>query len=91
MSRRDSALVRRTESRAWRAAAELSSHGVAVQFIRSIYVPADETCFLLWQGESAEVVAEAARLADLPYERLSAVQAASQDPEPISGLAGDPP
>ena len=59
------------------AAEELTRRGTAVQFCRSIFIPADETCFVLFEAESADAVREAALLADLPCERVSAVAAVS--------------
>lgn len=89
VSQRDSARVRHWESCARRAAAELAGQEIAVRFVRSIFVPDDETCFLLWQADDAEGVVEAARLAALPYERLSAAQPTPEDPEAAPDLAGD--
>jgi len=57
------------------AAEELTRRGTAVQFCRSIFIPAEETCFVLFEAESADAVRDAARLADLPCERVSAVAA----------------
>jgi hypothetical protein len=55
------------------AAEELTRRGTAVQFCRSIFIPAEETCFVLFEAESADAVRDAARLADLPSGRVSAV------------------
>jgi Protein of unknown function (DUF4242) len=53
-----------------RAAAELTDEGRPVRLVRSIFVPEDETCFLLVEAETAEVVRETARRAALTCERL---------------------
>jgi hypothetical protein len=44
--------------------------GVSVRFLRSVYVPEDETCFFLLEGESALAVAETARRAGLAFTRV---------------------
>ena len=44
--------------------------GIQVRFLRSIFVPEDETCFHLYEAASAEDVREAARLAELPFESV---------------------
>jgi hypothetical protein len=56
--------------RARLAAAELARSGTAVRYVRSILVPADETCFVLYEAESADAVARATRLAELTFERI---------------------
>jgi hypothetical protein len=57
-------------ARASAAAADLSREGVPVSCLRSIFVPADETWFLLYEGPSpAEVLAAVVR-AGLRCERV---------------------
>jgi hypothetical protein len=56
--------------RAGRAASELAREGTPVRYVRSIYVPEDETCFLLYEADSADGVREAARRAGLPFDRV---------------------
>jgi hypothetical protein len=55
------------------AAETVSSRGKAVQYLRSIYVSADETCFVLLEADTAETALEVARLADVPSNRVSEV------------------
>jgi hypothetical protein len=43
-----------------------------VRFLRSIYVPEDEACFLLYEGPSAEAVRTAALNANLVPRRVDA-------------------
>lgn len=45
--------------------------GTAVGHLRSIYVPEDEICFLLFEAACAQDVGDAARRADLQFERIS--------------------
>ena len=49
-----------------RAAAErLTAEGTRVRFLRSIFVPEKDSCFLLYEGTSADAVHEAGRRAAL--------------------------
>ena len=45
--------------------------GTAVRYLRSIFVPEDEICFLLFEAACAQDVRDVARSADLPFERIS--------------------
>jgi hypothetical protein len=56
---------------AGRAAEQLTREGTPVQFVRSIFVPADETCFHLYLAESIEAVHAAAGRAALRLDRVS--------------------
>jgi hypothetical protein len=57
-----------------RDAVELvAARGKEVQYLRSMYVETDETCFVLLEAETAEAAQEVARLADVPSNRVSAV------------------
>jgi hypothetical protein len=55
------------------AAEQLTREGTPVRFLRSILVPADETCFYLYRAQSAEAVREAATRAGLRFDRVSEV------------------
>jgi hypothetical protein len=69
---RTDALVAIERGESARAAAEeMTRQGTAVQFRRSIFVPDDETYFVLFEAESADAVRETARRAQLPCERVS--------------------
>ena len=57
-------------ARARLAAAELKREGMPVRFLRVIFVPEDETCFLLYEAASPEAAAEAAERAAIPVERV---------------------
>lgn len=59
------------EGRARAAAAELSRSGMAVRYLRSIYVPADETCFHVFEGSSIGQVEEVGRRAGLAFDRIT--------------------
>jgi hypothetical protein len=66
----DAAAERRARS-ARLAADELTREGRAVQLVRSIFVPDDETCFLLYEATAADDVEEAARRALLPFDHVA--------------------
>jgi hypothetical protein len=53
------------------AADELTRRGTRVQYRRSIFVPAEETCFVLLEAESIEQVHATTRLANVPCDRVS--------------------
>lgn len=59
-----------TAERARAAAAELAGRGAPVRYLRMLYVPDDETCFLLYEAASAELAGEASRHAQIAYERV---------------------
>ena len=42
-----------------------------MRFVRSIFVPEDETCFCVYQAASAQDVREAACRASLPFRRIT--------------------
>ena len=58
------------EERARRAAAELQQAGTPVRYVRSIFVPDDETCFHLFEALSAEAVRKTSERAGLSPQRI---------------------
>ena len=62
--------LRHAES-AEQAGAELTREGRPVRCLRSIFVPEDETCFFLYEAESADAVREAALRAGLSSVRIT--------------------
>jgi hypothetical protein len=71
VSQADSAAVERGAERARLAAEALIREGIPVRYLRSIFVPEDETCFFLFEAASADGVRVAARRAALPFERVA--------------------
>jgi hypothetical protein len=61
----DHVVARQHVTQAERAGAELSREGRTVRYVRSILVPEDETCFLLYEADSTDLVAEAVHRAGL--------------------------
>jgi Protein of unknown function (DUF4242) len=60
-------------ARARTAAEEVARDGDLVRFLRIIFVPGDETCFVSYEAATSEAVAEAGRRAGLDFERIVAV------------------
>ncbi len=77
VSRADTAVVADGWEAARRAAEEMTREGAQVRFLRSIFVPEDETCFYLFESASAEIVSEAARRGGLAFERVAEAVAVS--------------
>jgi len=71
VSRTDPDAVGRDAERARAASAELTREGTPVRFLRSIFVPEDETCLFLFEAGAVDVVREAARRAELSYEHVA--------------------
>jgi hypothetical protein len=69
--RHDARAVERRGERARRVAEELTRDGTWVRYLRSIFVPEDETCFYLFEAVSADVVRDAALRAGLAFERVT--------------------
>jgi hypothetical protein len=71
VARDDGAGVEHGAERARLAAEELTLEGTPVRYVRSLFVPEDETCFYLYEAPSADAVREAARRAELPFDRVT--------------------
>jgi hypothetical protein len=76
--RTDAAAAQRFAADARRAAEQLNREGRRVRYERSIFVPDDETCFHLYEAESAEAVRELLRRAQLPCGRIAETRAEAQ-------------
>ncbi|HEX6699619.1 MAG TPA: hypothetical protein VF101_02720 [Gaiellaceae bacterium] len=70
VAKRDDAAIAAGWERFSRAAAEVTDAGRPVRLVRSIFVPEDETCFLLVEADADAVVLETARRASLVCERV---------------------
>jgi hypothetical protein len=62
--------LRAHERRARAAARELSQQGTPIRFVRSIFVPADEICFYVFEAVTADAVGAACDRATLRFERI---------------------
>jgi hypothetical protein len=67
------AAVERTSTQARLGAEALTQAGRPVRYLRSIFVPEEETCFFLFEAETAADVREAARSASLPDRATIAI------------------
>jgi hypothetical protein len=56
--------------RARAAAEELSREGVPIHYVRTTFLPDDETCFHLFEAASAKAVEEASSRAELGRARV---------------------
>jgi hypothetical protein len=70
VSKTNCAAVAVETERLSRAAAELTAEGRPVRLVQRIFVPEDETCFLLVEAATTESVRETARRAALRIERV---------------------
>jgi uncharacterized protein DUF4242 len=50
--------------------AEMSAEGTPVRYLRSTFVPHEEKCFCLFEGESEEAVREANERAAIPFQHI---------------------
>jgi hypothetical protein len=71
VSRTEPEVVEAGAERARREAERLSGEGTPVRFVRTIFVPEDETCFYLYEAGSVDAVREAARRAELRFDRIA--------------------
>ena len=70
VARDDSAALERGAAHARQAAEELTREGTPVRFLRSIFVPEDETCLYLYEASSAAAVRDALGRAALLFDRV---------------------
>jgi Protein of unknown function (DUF4242) len=66
----DGGAVAQRADRAGLAAQRMRRNGASIRYLRSIFVPDDETCFLVYEANSANDVRRAARLAGLPIDHI---------------------
>jgi hypothetical protein len=52
------------------AASALAREGIEVRYLRSIFIPEDETCFHLFEAASAEAIDQVSRRAAFEHERI---------------------
>lgn len=71
VSRTDPRAAEKGAERARLAAEELTREGTPVRYLRSIFVPEDETCFALYEADTADVIREVARRASLRFEHVA--------------------
>ena len=62
------------------ASEELSRRGTAVRFLRSVFLPEDGSCLLVFEAASGEAVTEACKRAAIGVGRVSETLAPTGDP-----------
>ena len=70
--------ARASGRRARAAAEELARESVSIRYVRTTFLPDDETCFHLFEASSAEVVEVASSRAELGRTRVMAAVEASE-------------
>jgi hypothetical protein len=70
--RADESGAERVAHRVRVAADELTREGTPVRYVRSIFVPEDETCFVLCEATAADAVIRTAERASLRFARVAA-------------------
>jgi len=73
--------LQQASTRARKAAEEMQREGTPVRFLRSIFVPEDNTCFFLYEGPTRRAVKDAAVRANLGVERLHRTISATREVE----------
>jgi Protein of unknown function (DUF4242) len=63
--------LRSFEQRLRRAAELVSRKGTPVEHLRSVHIPADETCFHFFEAVSADAVAATGKQAGLAFDRIA--------------------
>lgn len=54
--------------------AKMAQEGTPVRYLRSTFVPGEEKCYCLFEGDSEAVVKQAQERAGLPYQRIVEAQ-----------------
>jgi Nickel responsive protein SCO4226-like len=57
-------------ARAKHASARLSGGGVPVRYLRTTYIPEDESCFSTFEGPDASSIRDVNEIAEIPFERI---------------------
>lgn len=72
--------LRELAGRARMAAVQASQGGPAVRFLYAVHARADESCFAVYDAESAQAVVAAGECAGIAFDRV--VEAATVGPDP---------
>lgn len=87
-SRTDVAGARRAAGAAQHAAEELARDGVAIELVRSIFLPEDETCIFIYEADSLESVRLGAERSGLAFDRIAQGAGEPEDTPAASQDAG---
>ena len=58
-------------NRAKQTTLEMTREGTPVRYMRSIFIPGEDKCYCLFEGDSADSVLQANKRAELPVESIS--------------------
>jgi hypothetical protein len=72
VARADAVAFERGVEQVRRSAAEHTREGTPVRYLRAIFVPDDETCFLIFEAGSADAVRSVAARAGLEFDHVAA-------------------
>ena len=78
-SRTDAAGARHAARAARGAAEQLAREGTYVEFVRSVFVPEDETCMFIFQADSLDGVRMAAERGALSFEHIAQATMDAED------------
>jgi hypothetical protein len=67
------------------AAERLTREGTPIEFVRSIFLPEDETCIHIYRADSIQAVQQVAARALLRFERVSEALTETGDPKVVQG------
>ncbi len=67
-------------ARAKETTARMREEGTPVRYLRSTFVPGEDKCYCLFEGDTPEAVERANERAEIPYQRVTeAIHIASED------------
>ncbi len=64
-------MIAAAAKRAKQTTLAMTREGTPIRYMRSIFIPGEDKCYCLFEGESAETVRLANERADLPVESIS--------------------
>ena len=64
-------MVAAAAKRAKQTTAAMTREGTPVRYMRSIFIPGEDKCYCLFEGDSADTVRQANIRADLPVESIA--------------------
>jgi hypothetical protein len=85
VSRTDGAAVERDAGAAGLVAEQLTGEGTPIEFVGSVFVPADETCIYIYEADSIETMRAALARTPLRFERVSEAVTRSGRPTGTTG------
>ena len=62
-----------------RVTAEMEKEGRPVRYLRSTFIPGEDKCYCLFEGDSPAVIREANERADLPMDRIDLAEHVTAD------------